>query len=191
MRMSISTSRVAPTGKASRPPLRPAGKRDELWSELTAGSIDVLASDHSPAPAALKGGDDFFAVWGGISGCQSLLPALLPEARRRGVELPHVIERVTEAPAERFGLPGKGRLAPGYDADFSIVDLGASGPLREDALQYRHRHRPYVDRLPHTQRAPDRPPRADGLARRPPSGSTSRQARGAGQSPVALNAPGA
>jgi allantoinase len=45
------------------PPLRPAGQRDELWSELAEGSIDLLASDHSPAPAALKTGEDFFAVW--------------------------------------------------------------------------------------------------------------------------------
>ena len=133
------------------PPLRPREESDELWAELAAGSIDLLASDHSPAPAALKTGDDFFATWGGIAGCQSLLPALLPEARRRGVALERLVDAVTATPAERLGLPGKGRLDPGYDADFSLVDLETQGPLRADELQYRHPHSPYVDRLPHAR----------------------------------------
>ncbi len=133
------------------PPLRPLAERDELWAELAAGSIDLLASDHSPAPAAMKTGDDFFATWGGISGCQSLLAALLPEAKRRGVALAKLVNGLTAAPAERFKLPGKGRLEPGYDADFNLVDLETPGPLRADELQYRHRHSPYVDRLPHAR----------------------------------------
>ena len=133
------------------PPLRPAGERDELWSELAAGSIDFVASDHSPAPAAMKSGEDFFGVWGGISGCQSLLPALLPEARRRGIEPSRVVSGVTAAPAERFRLPGKGRLEPGFDADFCIVDLGATEPLHAADLEYRHAHSPYVDRVPHVR----------------------------------------
>ena len=133
------------------PPLRPAPERDELWSELAAGSIDFVASDHSPAPAAMKTGEDFFGVWGGISGCQSLLPALLPEARRRGIEPSRVISGVTAAPAERFRLPGKGRLEPGFDADFCIVDLGATEPLHAADLEYRHAHSPYVDRVAHAR----------------------------------------
>ena len=133
------------------PPLRPAPERDELWSELAAGSIDFVASDHSPAPAAMKTGEDFFGVWGGISGCQSLLPALLPEARRRGIEPSRVVSGVTAAPAERFRLPGKGRLEPGFDADFCIVDLGATEPLHAADLEYRHAHSPYVDRVAHAR----------------------------------------
>ena len=133
------------------PPLRLPSERDELWSELAAGSIDLVASDHSPAPTALKTGENFFAVWGGVSGCQSLLPALIPEGRTRDVELSRVISSVTAAPAERFRLPGKGGLHPGYDADLSIVDLDAAELLRADALEYRHRHSPYVDRVPHAR----------------------------------------
>ncbi|MEP6893143.1 MAG: allantoinase AllB [Gaiellaceae bacterium] len=136
------------TGK-SAPPLRPASEREKLWSELAVGSIDLIASDHSPAPAALKSAADYFAVWGGISGCQSLLPALLPEARRRGFDIARLVSSVTSGPAERFRLPGKGRIAPGYDADLAIADLEATGPLTAEALQYRHRHSPYVDRIPH------------------------------------------
>jgi allantoinase len=133
------------------PPLRPSGERDELWTELANGSIDLIASDHSPAPLALKGGDDFFAVWGGISGCQSLLTSLVPEARTRGVDLCRVMASVSAAPAERFRLPGKGRLEPGYDADFSIVDLDAAEPFGAAELQYRHPHSPYVDRVAHAR----------------------------------------
>ena len=54
-----------------------AAERDELWAELLGGAVDLVASDHSPAPPSMKQGDDAFAAWGGISGCQSLLPALL------------------------------------------------------------------------------------------------------------------
>ncbi len=133
------------------PPLRPAAERDELWSELATGSIDLVASDHSPAPAAMKTGEDFFTVWGGISGCQSLLPALLPEARIRGMDLSLVVRSVTTASAERFRLPRKGRLEPGYDADLSLVDLEATEPLRAADLQYRHAHSPYLDRVPHAR----------------------------------------
>ncbi len=133
------------------PPLRPAPERDELWSHFAAGAIDLVASDHSPSPAALKTAEDFFAVWGGISGCQSLLPALLPEARTRGVELARLVGSVTSAPAERFRLAGKGRVAPGYDADLAIIDLETTGLLTAEVLQYRHRQSPYVDRVPHAR----------------------------------------
>lgn len=138
---------VGAIGKCA-PPLRPVSEREEMWFELAAGSIDLVASDHSPAPTAMKAGGDFFAVWGGISGCQSLLPALLPEARRRGIS---VIDRLTAAPAERFRLAGKGRLEPGYDADLCIINPSVEEPLRAEALQYRHRHSPYVDRVPHAR----------------------------------------
>src|SRR3954452_24684460 len=50
------------------PPLRAGDERHGLWAALRAGDVDLGATDHSPAPAALKAGDDFFAVWGGIAG---------------------------------------------------------------------------------------------------------------------------
>jgi len=61
------------------PPLRPAGEREALWAALGAGDIDPVATDHSPAPAALREGDDHFAVWGGIAGAQTLLALLFDE----------------------------------------------------------------------------------------------------------------
>ena len=120
------------------PPLRPRADRDDLRAELAAGSIDLVASDHSPAPMSMKEGDDAFAVWGGISGCQSLLALALTE----GV----APELVGARPAARFRLPGKGRLEPGADADLVLVDLSAETELRAEDLRYRHRHSPYVGR---------------------------------------------
>jgi len=118
------------------PPLRPRAERDDLRAELAAGSIDFVASDHSPAPASMKEGDDAFAVWGGISGCQSLLALALT------VDIP--TELIAARPAARFRLPGKGRLEPGADADVVLVDLAAETELRAEDLRYRHRHSPYV-----------------------------------------------
>ena len=120
------------------PPLRARADREALRALLEAGSVDLVASDHSPSPPAMKEGDDAFAVWGGISGCQSLLPLALTE------NVP--LDLVTARPAARFRLPGKGRLEPGSDADFVLVDRSARVELRTDDLRYRHRQSPYVGR---------------------------------------------
>ncbi len=97
---------------------------DELWHALRAGDVHVVASDHSPAPADMKSGDDFFAIWGGISGCQSLLTALLSAGHvERGLPLTTLIAVLAERPAQRFGMSTKGRIAPGCAADLALVDL--------------------------------------------------------------------
>lgn len=123
------------------PPLRPRAEQDDLWSELLAGNVLFVASDHSPAPPALKEGEDAFAVWGGISGCQSLLPLLLSDDR---LDLPAVARLTATAPAARFELAGKGRIEPGFDADLALVDLAAGAELHAGDLRYRHPHSPYV-----------------------------------------------
>jgi len=127
--------RVGAVAKCA-PPLRARADRDDLRAELAAGNVDFLASDHSPAPASMKEGDDAFAIWGGISGCQSLLAIALTEG--------FPPELVSERPAARFRLPGKGRLEPGADADLVLVDPAAAAELRAEDLRYRHRHSPYV-----------------------------------------------
>jgi allantoinase len=118
------------------PPLRARAEVDALQAAL--GSVDLIASDHSPSPASMKTGDDVFAVWGGISGCQSLLSTVLTEG--------FPVELVTARPAERFRLPGKGRLEPGYDADVVLVEPDAEWELTAEELRYRHPHSPYVGR---------------------------------------------
>ncbi|HEU5430235.1 MAG TPA: allantoinase AllB, partial [Thermomicrobiales bacterium] len=64
------------------PPLRSAAEVEALWRALAAGQIPFVASDHSPSPPDMKRGDDFFRVWGGISGCQTTLPLMLTEGFR-------------------------------------------------------------------------------------------------------------
>ena len=129
------------------PPLRPRAERDALWAHLAAGTLPMIASDHSPAPPALKAGRDFFAVWGGIAGCQSTLAVLLTAGHAaRGLPLPAIAAALAANVARRFRLPGKGELAVGADADLALVDLGHEGALTADQLLYRHRISPYVGR---------------------------------------------
>jgi len=120
------------------PPLRDADTQAALWQMLLAGEIDMLASDHSPAPPTMKVGDDAFATWGGISGCQHLLPVLLGEAATRGLGLEELARLTSANAARRFGLPGKGRIATGYDADLSIVSPQDPSPLTGQEVFYRH-----------------------------------------------------
>ena len=130
------------------PPLRPAAERDALWRHIAAGALPMVVSDHSPAPPEMKTAPSFFDIWGGISGCQSLLALLLTEGHvARQVPLATIARLTSSAAARRFNLPSaKGRLAVGADADLALVDLAASATLRAEDLFYRHRHSPYVGR---------------------------------------------
>jgi len=131
------------------PPLRPQTEQDALWQQLFDGNIPIVTSDHSPAPADMKTSPDFFKVWGGISGCQSLLQVLLTEGYdRRQLPLPTIAAITAENIARRFGpLPGKGRLAIDADADLVLVDLSSSFTLQRSDLFYRLQQSPYAGRL--------------------------------------------
>jgi len=132
------------------PPLRPEALRLGLWRELEAGSIDTIGSDHSPAPPDMKRSSDFFAIWGGISGCQHGFEALLSEAiTRRPVEeaLVRLSALLSANVARRFRIDGqKGRLSEGLDADMTIIDTASDHVLSNADLLYRHRQGPYDGR---------------------------------------------
>lgn len=129
------------------PPLRPEKEREALWQGLLAGVVTMVASDHSPSPPEMKQGEDFFAIWGGISGCQSTLPTMLTEGHhQRGVRLATIAAVTAGAAARRFRLPRKGRIAIGADADLTLVALDDSFELAADDLLYRHRQSPFVGR---------------------------------------------
>jgi allantoinase len=129
------------------PPLRPRCESEALWRALADGTVPMVASDHSPAPWAMKGGDDAFAAWGGISGCQTMLPLLLSDGcAGRGLPLELIAAATSGYVARRFRLAGKGRLEPGADADLVLVDLAATRPVCAEDLYYRHRHSPFVGR---------------------------------------------
>jgi allantoinase len=122
------------------PPLRDEATRDALVASLRAGRIDLVASDHSPASGDLKGGDDFFAIWGGVAGVQSTLNALL----ELKLPPPLIARLCAQAPAARFGFKGKGVLHVGHDADLTLVDLNATTTLDEASLLTRHKLSPYL-----------------------------------------------
>lgn len=128
------------------PPLRDQEEVDDLWEALANNEIDMIASDHSPAPTEMKTvTDNFFEGWGGISGAQSTLNVLLTEGyHKRNLPLEKIVQVTATNPAKRFGLEGKGALEQGNDADIILVDLNESFELKAEDLFYRHQHSPYV-----------------------------------------------
>src|SRR5439155_1561885 len=85
------------------PPLRNAHERDGLWNALLRGEVNVVASDHSPAPAEMKRDPNFFRVWGVIAGGQSTLSVLLTAGYyERGLPLAHIADLIAAWPARRF-----------------------------------------------------------------------------------------
>ena len=132
------------------PPLRPENQRREMWGALERRCIDTIGSDHSPAPAAMKTATDFFAIWGGISGCQDAFPLLISEALSGAFPgahaLPALAALLADNVARRFRLPKKGRLAEGFDADFSLLDLNSPHDLANAELLYHHSQGPYHGR---------------------------------------------
>ncbi|HJX85128.1 MAG TPA: amidohydrolase family protein, partial [Candidatus Angelobacter sp.] len=127
------------------PPLRSPHERQALWDALLKGGIDVVASDHSPAPAGMKRDANFFRIWGGIAGGQSTLAVLLTAGHHdRGLPLTRIAGLVAAWPARRFNLAHKGSIAAGNDADLILMDMAASYTLQKENLFQRHRLSPYI-----------------------------------------------
>lgn len=128
------------------PPIREAANRELLWRGLEDGTLDLVVSDHSPSTPAMKKLDsgDFGAAWGGISSLQLALPVVWTQARRRGFSLSDVAAWMAERPARLAGLPHKGRIAPGYDADFCVFAPDEGFTVDPALLHHRHPVTPYA-----------------------------------------------
>ena len=128
------------------PPLREAENRERLWSGLFAGTIDLVASDHSPAPPDLKQlqTGDFLHAWGGIASVEVSLPAVWTGAKSRHRTLSDIAHWMAEGPARLAGLSAKGKLAPGSDADFVIFDAEREFTVDPSRLHHRHHVTPYA-----------------------------------------------
>ncbi|MGO9338284.1 MAG: allantoinase AllB [Terracidiphilus sp.] len=133
------------------PPIRGKANREALWDALEEGLIDMVATDHSPCPPAMKrrekGQWDF--AWGGIAGLGLALPVMWTALERRGVGLKAGMERVGkwmgEGPARLAGLAGhKGALVAGADADFAVFDPGMAWTVTPEHLHFRHKLSPYL-----------------------------------------------
>jgi allantoinase len=128
------------------PPIRDADHRERLWRGLADGDIDLVATDHSPAPPAMKGLDDgdFVRAWGGIASLQLGLAAVWTGMAARDLASHRVVEWLAAAPARLAGLPGrKGTIAAGADADLVIWDPDASMVVEAARLYHRHPVTPY------------------------------------------------
>ncbi|MGH9099244.1 MAG: allantoinase AllB [Acidimicrobiales bacterium] len=130
------------------PPIREAENRDRLWDALVDGDIDMIVSDHSPCPTALKRLDtgDFGDAWGGIASLQLGLSLVWTEARTRDRSSGEVAEWMARAPADRVGLSYKGRIAVGADADLVAFDPDATFVVDPAQLFHRHPVTPYAGR---------------------------------------------
>ncbi len=139
--------KIGPAAKCA-PPIRSREEVEKLWRVVLDGLVDTIGSDHSPCTWEEKepGMDNIWKAWGGISGLQSMLPALLTEGvHKRGMSLCHLVRLTSANPARLFGLyPQKGALLPGSDADLVIVDLSHEWELTADQLFYKNKHSAYV-----------------------------------------------
>jgi allantoinase len=129
--------RLGGLGKCA-PPFRTSEDREELWALLAMGSLHMVVSDHSPSSPDLKRGDDFFKLWGGISGCQSTRQLLLEGAHQRSIDVGVVAAATATNVARRFGLAAKGEIGVGFDADLWLADLSHGSMVRREELLYKH-----------------------------------------------------
>ncbi|PKP94249.1 MAG: dihydroorotase [Alphaproteobacteria bacterium HGW-Alphaproteobacteria-16] len=129
------------------PPIRSAAHRDGLWHWLNQGVPDVLGSDHAPHTIEEKA-KPYPASPSGMPGVQTLLPLLLDHVAKGRTTLQRLIDLTSAGPQRVFGLVGKGRIAAGYDADFTVVDLKAQWTVEESWLASRCGWSPFTgDRL--------------------------------------------
>ncbi|BCM93905.1 allantoinase [Abditibacteriota bacterium] len=128
------------------PPIRDAANREGLWQGLRDGTIDFVASDHSPCPPALKNLDsgNFAGAWGGIASLQWMLPIVWSGARLRGVSLEDVTRWTSGGPAKLLRLENqKGVLKEGLDADLVVWEPETSFMVTAENNFHRHKVTPY------------------------------------------------
>jgi dihydroorotase len=104
------------------PPVRDARHRDALWAALQSGVVDILGSDHAPHTREEKD-HPYPGSHSGMTGVQTLVPVMLDHVNAGRLTLPRFVDLTSHGPNRLFGMARKGRIAAGYDADFTVVDM--------------------------------------------------------------------
>jgi allantoinase len=125
------------------PPIRDAANRDALWAGLADGTIDLVATDHSPCPPEMKGRGDFIQAWGGIASLQLGLAATWTGAHQRGLPLARLGDWLCAAPARLAGFADRGIIAAGLRADLVVWEPEAEFVVDRQRLRHRHKLTPY------------------------------------------------
>ena len=127
------------------PPVRDAAQREGLWRGLDQGVVDVLGSDHAPHTLEEKA-KAYPASPSGMTGVQTLVPIMLDHVNAGRLTLQRFVDLTSAGPARLFGIAAKGRVAVGYDADLTIVDMKRRETIRNDWIASRCGWTPYNGR---------------------------------------------
>ena len=104
------------------PPIRDASHREGIWHGVSQGVIDTIGSDHSPHTLEEKA-HSYPKTHSGMTGVQTLVPLMLDHVNAGRLSLARFVDLTSAGPARVFGIAAKGRIAAGYDADLTVVDL--------------------------------------------------------------------
>ena len=118
------------------PPIRDARHREALWHAVADGVIDVIGSDHAPHTREEKD-RTYPATPSGMPGVQTLVPLMLDHVNAGRLSLERFVDLTSAGPNRIYGIAGKGRIALGYDADFTVVDLKAQRTIANDWMETR------------------------------------------------------
>jgi len=124
------------------PPIRDASHQPALWRGIEMGIADVLGSDHAPHTREEKA-RPYPASPSGMPGVQTLLPIMLTHVAEGRLTLERLVDLTSHGPNRVFGIAGKGRIAEGYDADLTIVDLKARRTIRHEDMATRSGWTPF------------------------------------------------
>ncbi|MGM4903487.1 dihydroorotase [Tardiphaga sp. 866_E4_N2_1] len=124
------------------PPVRDASHRDRIWNGISQGIIDVLGSDHAPHTLEEKK-KIYPASPSGMTGVQTLVPIMLDHVNAGRLSLARFVDLSSAGPARLYNIAMKGRIAAGYDADFTIVDLKRTETITNDWVASKAGWTPY------------------------------------------------
>lgn len=127
------------------PPVRDARHREAIFEAVRQGVIDVLGSDHAPHTREEKA-KTYPDTPSGMPGVQTLVPVMLDHVARGRMTLERFVDMTSAGPLRLFGMAGKGRLSVGYDADVTVVDLGARRVIEDGWIASKCGWTPYAGR---------------------------------------------